>query len=107
MAEDTIEIVRAKAVDRVVRAGSFSAGDESYSVDDIREVAEWLATAPDVLTYRPGSKASYAVEGLNGRALHDDAMNTVLQLMTGVAVDDNADDAKRYTARFPYILPVK
>lgn len=40
-------------------------------------------------------------------ALHDDAMNTVPQLMTGVAVDDNTDDGNRYTNQFPYILPVE
>ena len=59
---------------------------------------------PDVLTYRVGSKASYAVENLNGRALRDDAMNTVLELMTGIAIDDHAYDGKRYTSTFPYIL---
>jgi hypothetical protein len=52
VADDTIELVRAEAVDAIVRAGSFSTGDESYSVDGVREVAEWLAAAPDVLTVR-------------------------------------------------------
>ncbi|MEX1309470.1 MAG: hypothetical protein AB1Z65_03540 [Candidatus Sulfomarinibacteraceae bacterium] len=52
VADDTIEAVRARAVDAVVRAGSFSTGDETTSVDDLREVAEWLAATPDVLAFR-------------------------------------------------------
>ncbi len=62
---------------------------------------------PDVLTYRPGTPAHYGVEALNGRALQDDAMNTVLQLMMGTPVDDNANDAQRYRSTFPYIQAVK
>ena len=58
---------------------------------------------PDVLTYQVGSEAHYTLDGLNGRALHDDAMNTALHLMMGVAVDDHANDAKRYKKNFPYI----
>ena len=40
----------------------------------------------------------------NGRALHDDAMNTVLHLMMGVAVDDYAYNSKQYKNEFPYII---
>ena len=62
---------------------------------------------PDVMNYKIGTKANYTVNGLNGRALHDDAMNTVLQLMTGVAIDDNANNAMRYKIQFPYIISEK
>ena len=74
--------------------------------DEVMEYANNVAdmVMPDVLTYTPGTIASYAVDRLNGRALHDDAMNTVLQLMTGVAIDDNASDSKRYTEQFPHII---
>ena len=59
---------------------------------------------PDVLAYKPGTKASYRVGSLNGRPLHDDAMNTVLELMHGVAIDDHANDGRRYETTFPYIV---
>ena len=59
---------------------------------------------PDVLTYRIGTDAHYTMKGLNGRPLDDDAMNTVLHLMMGVAVDDYAYDEKRYKNKFPYII---
>ena len=76
--------------------------------DDRVEYAGKVAdmVMPDVLTYKIGSLAGYTVDSLNGRALSDDAMNTVLHLMTGVAVDDNADDEKRYSDTFPYIKAV-
>jgi len=59
---------------------------------------------PDLLNYVVGTKASYRINKLNGRPLHDDAMNTALELMTGVAIDDNAYDGKRYSNKFPYII---
>ena len=78
-------------------------------IDSPAQYAEKIAdmVMPDVLTYQPGTQAKYSVDGLNGRALQDDAMNTVLKLMTGVVIDDNADDEKRYKSRFPYIIPNK
>lgn len=96
---------RQAIVNNVFWAVSASQAVEGSAVEYASKVADMVM--PDVLTYRPGTTASYAVDGLNGRALQDDAMNTVLHLMTGVAVDDNADDAKRYTDQFPYIIPVK
>jgi hypothetical protein len=77
VADDTIEVVRANALEAVVRAGSFSTGDESTSVDDVREVAEWLAATPDVLAFRVEAAGDLAPERLlalavaEGRAHRD------------------------------------
>ncbi|WP_170414473.1 DUF4331 family protein [Ruegeria arenilitoris] len=98
-----VEERRQAIVNNVFWAVSASKADVGNGVDYAEKVADMVM--PDVITYRPGSEAGYAVDDLNGRALQDDAMNTVLQLMMGVPVDDNADDSHRYTAEFPYILP--
>lgn len=98
-----VEERRQAIVHNVFWAVSTSKAKNGSAMEYANGIAEMVM--PDVLTYKIGSSASYSVDGLNGRALHDDAMNTVLQLMTGVAVDDNADDANRYTAQFPYIVP--
>ena len=89
-------------MNNVFWAVSASETKPGSAVEYANEVADMIM--PDVITYAPGTTASYAVGGLNGRALHDDAMNTVLELMNGVSIDDNANDAKRYTAEFPYIV---
>ncbi|WP_164860802.1 DUF4331 family protein [Parasedimentitalea marina] len=99
-----IEERRQAIVNNVFWAVSASQAIKGNPVEYAGKVADMVM--PDVLTYRPGTEASYAVDGLNGRALHDDAMNTVLHLMAGVEVDDNADDTKRYADQFPYIVPV-
>jgi len=52
VAPETIDAVRARALDAIAARGSFSTGDEVYAVDGIREVAEWLTARPDVLGYR-------------------------------------------------------
>ena len=62
---------------------------------------------PDVLRYTPGTKAEYSVSKLNGRALSDDAMNTVLELMAGRPLDDNAHPSGKYQTSFPYLIPYK
>lgn len=93
---------RQAIVNNVFWAVSASKAAESEAVQYANEIADKMM--PDVLTYRPGTQAAYTVENLNGRALHDDAMNTALQLMTRVAIDDNADDSQRYTSEFPYII---
>ena len=98
-----VEERRQAIVNNVFWATSASNADVGNGVDYAEKVADMVM--PDVITYRTGSEANYAVDDLNGRALQDDAMNTVLQLMMGVPVDDNADDSHRYTAEFPYILP--
>lgn len=99
-----VEERRQAIVNNVFWAVSASQAVDENPVEYAGKVADMVM--PDVLTYRPGTKASYSVNGLNGRALQDDAMNTVLHLMTGVAMDDNAADTKRYIDQFPYIVPV-
>ena len=94
---------RQAIVNNVFWAVSTSKTKQGSAMEYANNVADMLM--PDVLTYKPGTKASYAVDGLNGRPLHDDAMNTVLEMMNGVAIDDNANDANRYTLQFPYIVP--
>ncbi|WP_282611416.1 DUF4331 family protein [Pelagibius sp. Alg239-R121] len=97
-----VEERRQAIVNNIFWAVSTSKTKPDSAMEYANEVADMIM--PDVLTYTPGTRASYAVEGLNGRALHDDAMNTVLRLMNGVSIDDNAYDVKRYTAEFPYIV---
>lgn len=93
---------RQAIVHNVFWAVSVSGAKQGNAADYANKIADMVM--PDVLTYKPGTKASYAVDGLNGRPLNHDAMNTVLELMTGTAIDDYADDAKRYTSEFPYII---
>ena len=92
---------RQAIVNNVFWAVSVSGAKEDGEKDYANKIADMIM--PDVITYKPGTKASYTVGTLNGRPLQDDAMNTVLQLMHGVAIDDNADDGKRYVTQFPYI----
>jgi len=100
-----VEERRQAIVNNVFWAVSASKAKPDGAMEYANRIADMIM--PDVLTYKVGTVARYAVTGLNGRALPDDAMNTVLQLMNGVAVDDNAYNAKRYTAQFPYIIPQK
>ena len=95
---------RQALVNNVFWAVSASGAVSDDRVEYAGKVADMVM--PDVLTYEVGSPAGYTVDSLNGRALSDDAMNTVLHLMTGVAVDDNAYDEKRYSDTFPYINAV-
>ncbi len=63
---------------------------------------------PDVLTYKVGTKAAYAVENLNGRKLTDDGMDVVLTLFSGKPMTDNANTMEgRYQSSFPYVVPGK
>ena len=61
---------------------------------------------PDVIEYKPGSKASYAVALRNGRTLDDDGMGVILSLACGMPVDQAIQNPKLYQASFPYVLPV-
>ncbi|WP_170766338.1 DUF4331 family protein [Ruegeria lacuscaerulensis] len=97
-----VEERRQAIVNNVFWAVSASKTKPETAVEYANEVADMIM--PDVITYTPGTTANYAVDGLNGRALHDDAMNTVLQLMNGVSIDDNAYNATRYATEFPYIV---
>ena len=48
----TIRLIRTRALREIGEAGSFAAGNESYSLADIRFVYEWLLMKPDVLHFR-------------------------------------------------------
>lgn len=72
--------------------------------------ADKIATMfiPDLMSYKVGTEASYSVEGLNGRTLADDAMDTVLSLWLGKVMTDRANEnATRRQEVFPYVIPVK
>ncbi len=96
---------RQAVVNNAFWAASVSQAKKCDTMAYANKVAD--AVMPDVLTYKPGTKARYTIGSLNGRPLHDDAMNTVLQLMYGVAIDDSANDMKRYKTAFPYIVSAK
>lgn len=93
---------RQTIIHNVFWASSVAGAKPTVAKNHAYKVADMVM--PDVMTYQIGTKASYAVNGLNGRALHDDAMNTVLELMTGVEIDDNANNKMRYKTQFPYII---
>ncbi len=99
---DTDDTRRAAIVNNVFWAASTADPLRSDAAAYAADVGDMLM--PDVLTYRLGSAASYKIDAMNGRPLQDDAMNTVLQVLTGVPVDDNANDQQRYSDRFPYIV---
>lgn len=67
------------------------------------KVAELLV--PDVISYKPGSKAVYSYAVRNGRAIDDDAMSAMLSLWCGTPVDQAIPNPKLYTADFPYVIP--
>ncbi|GAA6164025.1 hypothetical protein NBRC116590_17290 [Pelagimonas sp. KU-00592-HH] len=96
---------RQAAVNNVFMATSLSGAQEGNELAYAQEVADVIL--PDVITYKTGTQASYTLDAMNGRALHDDAMNTVLNLMNGLAVDDQVNNAGRYGSAFPYILAVE
>lgn len=96
---------RQAIVNNVFWAVSVSGAREGQEMEYAQKVGNMIM--PDVITYTVGSKANYSVSRLNGRPLHDDAMNTVMQLMNGVAIEDYANDGKRYRTKFPYINPEK
>ncbi len=103
--DEDVEMRRKALVNNAFWAVSVADAQGGNAMAYANQVAD--AVMPDVLTYRPGSEAGYALGDLNGRALDDDAMNTVLEMMHGVAIDDRADDASRHTAEFPYIIPAE
>ncbi|EFO31555.1 conserved hypothetical protein [Roseibium sp. TrichSKD4] len=100
-----VEERRQAVVNNTFWAVSVSGSQKGREMEYAQTVADLVM--PDVITYTIGSKANYVVDELNGRPLQDDAMNTVLQLMNGVAIDDFANDGKRYREEFPYISPAK
>lgn len=78
------------------QADPFSYGDK---------VADLLV--PDVLSYKVGSKATYAAAIRNGRAIKDDAMSAMLSLWCGTTVDQALADPGLYTMEFPYVVPAQ
>ncbi|WP_339485422.1 DUF4331 family protein [Pseudomonas sp. EL_65y_Pfl2_R95] len=60
---------------------------------------------PDVLTYKVGTPAKYAVSERNGRSLDDDAMSTVLTLLLGTPTDQKISNPKLHTTAFPFLIP--
>lgn len=96
---------RQAIVNNAFWAVSVSGAQKGREMEYAQKTADMVM--PDVITYSIGSKATYSAEELNGRPLHDDAMNTVLQLMNGMAIEDYVDDGKRYREEFPYIIPTE
>jgi len=60
---------------------------------------------PDMLPYRVGTKARYAVDSFNGRATTDDAMDAVLSIFVGQTMTDNANTFDHHPREFPYLVP--
>lgn len=96
---------RQALVNNIFFALSVSQAEVGNPLDYAKQTADLLM--PDVLTYKPGSKAEYVVTNLNGRALADDAMNTALTLMVGKPVDDKANPSGKYQSSFPYLIPAE
>lgn len=59
---------------------------------------------PDVLTYQPGSYASYGFAGRNGRKLSDHGMNVVLSLLANGPLSAQVVSEGRYSSEFPYLV---
>ncbi|KRG71690.1 DUF4331 family protein [Pseudoxanthomonas dokdonensis] len=87
---------------RIARASEL-ANSRAEPIRYGNEIADLLV--PDVLTYAPGTKATYSVEKRNGRPLADDAMSVILSLMVGLPVDQKIPNPKLYKSSFPYIIP--
>jgi hypothetical protein len=100
--DEDVAMRRKALVNNAFWAVSVSGGQDGNEMTYANQVAD--AVMPDVLTYKPGTEAGYNPGSLNGRGLSDDAMNTVLGMFAGTLVDDHADDPKRYSAEFPYIV---
>jgi len=60
----TIQAIRTRALREIGEAGSFAAGDDSYTLADIRMVYEWMLMSPDVLRFRLPVKGDLAPERL-------------------------------------------
>ncbi len=62
---------------------------------------------PDMIPYEVGTKAAYLFEKINGRKPTDDAMDTVLSILLGRKVTDNANTFDRHPSGFPYVVPIE
>lgn len=61
---------------------------------------------PDVLDYKPGTRAAYDTDAMNGRAFDDDGMSVMLSLACGMPVDQAMENPRLHQPAFPYVLPV-
>ena len=64
---------------------------------------------PDIMSYKVGSEAKYAIDNLNGRKLSDDAMDVALAILIGsdTPVSDQVEVlSENYQTVFPYVIPV-
>lgn len=87
---------------RIARAAEL-ANSRAEPIRYGNEIADLLM--PDVLTYTPGTKATFSAEMRNGRPLADDAMSVMLTLMVGKPVDQKIPNPELYKPSFPYIIP--
>ena len=62
---------------------------------------------PDVLYYKIGTPARFSAQKINGRSLDDDAMSVILTWLFGQETDQAISNTKKYTKKFPYVIPVK
>jgi hypothetical protein len=88
----------------VLRAVSL-AGSQKNPVAYADQVAKRML--PDLMPYQVGTKASYGVERINGRATTDDAMDVMLSIFSGKAMTDHANTFDRHPQEFPYVVPLK
>ncbi len=87
----------------VVKATGTSADPEAYG----HMVAHQLY--PDVLPYTIGSTASYSFAAINGRPLADNVAESMLCLVTNMAIPTGLKPSvaeNQRTADFPYVVPV-
>lgn len=64
---------------------------------------------PDVVPYKVGTPAVYAVQQINGRSLYDDAMDVALALLVGSPepIDDKVSvKPERFQKEFPFVVPI-
>lgn len=88
----------------IYRAASI-VGTQSDPTRYANEMAAMLT--PDVLTYKAGTKADYSVGVMNGRALHDDAMDTAVSIFAGKPMQDYVEPSGKYRSKFPYVVPAR
>jgi hypothetical protein len=85
-------------VARAVRAAGSSCDPQSYGA----KVASELL--PDVLTYQPGTIASYGAAARNGRRLSDDVVDALLSKFANQSISDHIDSEGQYRSSFPYLI---
>ncbi|WP_339509836.1 DUF4331 family protein [Pseudomonas sp. RL_15y_Pfl2_60] len=99
---DTQKAIKPIVSARITRAVLLAKSQED-PIQYADKVADMLI--PDVLSYKVGTPAKYAVSERNGRALDDDAMSAVLTLLLGTPTDQKIGNPKLHTATFPFLIP--